>query len=61
MSYVEIEGGEVVGKGKDAHWVTRIEKFDITGREDRESVICQLCGWSTYPECKKECHNYNNK
>ena len=52
---VQLKSGRVVGKGENAHWVEHIEKLDVTGMEDRKELVCKRCGWSTYPECKKEC------
>lgn len=45
-------------KKKDGTWTTEVRHFE----EDipdlgRESLICNKCGWSTYPECKKWCPN----
>ena len=43
-------------KQKDGTWTTVIEEFE----EDipdlgREAVVCNKCGWQTYPECKEWC------
>ena len=43
-------------KQKDGTWTTVMKDFE----EDipdlgREELICNKCGWSTYPECKEHC------
>ena len=43
----------------DGSWTTEIEEFE----EDipdlgRETMCCNACGWSTYPECKKWCSGW---
>lgn len=43
-------------KQKDGSWKVFLEDYE----EDipdlgREELICNSCGWSTYPECKSWC------
>lgn len=45
-------------QNSDGTWKTKIKHFE----EDipdlgRDRMICNKCGWSTYPECKKWCPN----
>ncbi len=43
----------------DGSWTTVLKEFE----EDipdlgRESIFCNKCGWSTYPQCKEWCNNW---
>lgn len=51
--------GAVPVKQKDGSWrvVTQEREVDIPDL-GREHQMCNLCGFSTYPECMKYCKTY---
>ena len=43
-------------KQKDGSWKVVIEEFDEEIPDlGRHTIICNKCGWSTYPECMDWC------
>jgi len=42
---------------KNGKWTMILEESEEYIQDlGREKTICNVCGWSTYPECKKWCH-----
>lgn len=44
----------------DGTFTTNVRRFEeIIPDLGREKIICNKCGWSTYPECKRWCKIIN--
>lgn len=61
MMKMEIPGFEVVEDRNGKHIKEYTEIRDIPDDKVWEEDICTICGWPTYPECKKSCHNFRNE
>ena len=51
-----------VMQGKDGKTYYNVREIDKTypgEGQGRHSKICEMCGFSTYPECMKHCQNGN--
>ena len=47
---------------KNGKWTTVLEESEEYIPDlGREKVVCNVCGWSTYPECKEWCHIIKRK
>ncbi len=56
---IHVKGIEHI-KTKDGGYFKEYTRTDIIPDEDvRDNIICTTCGFSTYPECKKTCHNFS--
>lgn len=42
---------------KDPDYHGHYEERDLPELNGRHRLLCAMCGWSTYPECREWCHN----
>lgn len=51
---------EIVRDGDDTKFKIHVQEREYPGEnQGRHSKLCEMCGFSTYPECKKYCQNEN--
>lgn len=51
---------ELVKDKTGSHYISHVEERHYpTEGQGRHNKICEMCGFSTYPECMKHCQNGN--